>query len=56
MNWGTVWLDSKASLVAVVPSIIVPEEENVLLNPRHPDADKLRSAKQRNWTCDLRLG
>jgi RES domain-containing protein len=56
IDWGTAWLDSKASLVAVVPSIIVPEEENILLNPRHPDAGKLRFAKKRKWTYDLRLG
>jgi RES domain-containing protein len=56
IDWGTEWLASKASLVAVVPSIIVPEEENVLLNPRHPDADELFFAKQRKWTYDLRLG
>ena len=56
LDWGTGWLDSKESLVAVVPSIIVPEEENVLLNPSHPDAEKLHVAKQRKWTYDLRLG
>jgi RES domain-containing protein len=56
LDWGTAWLDSKESLVAVVPSIVVPEEENVLLNPKHPDAKKLRFAKQRKWTYDLRLG
>ena len=56
IDWGTAWLDSKASLVAVVPSIIVPEEQNVLLNPRHADANELRFAKQRKWTYDLRLG
>jgi RES domain-containing protein len=49
-----VWLDSRESLVAIVPSIIVPEEENVLLNPKHPDAEKLHVAKQRKWTYDLR--
>jgi RES domain-containing protein len=56
LDWGVAWLDSKESLVAVVPSIVVPEEQNVLLNPRHPDAGKLRAAKQRKWTYDLRLG
>jgi RES domain-containing protein len=56
LNWGTAWLDSKESLVAVVPSIIVPDEDNVLLDPQHPDAAKLRVTKQRKWTYDFRLG
>jgi len=56
LEWGSSWLDSRESLVAVVPSILVPEEENVLLNPRHPDIEKVGVAKQRKWTYDLRLG
>ena len=56
LDWGTAWLEAKESLVAVVPSIVVPEEENVLLNPRHPDAAKLRITKRRKWTYDFRLG
>jgi RES domain-containing protein len=56
LDWATAWLNSKESLIAVVPSIVVPEEENILLNPKHPDAVKLRLTKQRKWTYDLRLG
>jgi RES domain-containing protein len=32
---GDAWLDSLGSLGLVVPSVIVPPEYNVLLNPRH---------------------
>jgi RES domain-containing protein len=38
IDWGTNWCVSGASALAVVPSVIVPEENNVLINPLHPDA------------------
>jgi RES domain-containing protein len=38
---GDDWLDSQGSCVMCVPSVIVPEEMNVLINPSHPDTDKL---------------
>jgi hypothetical protein len=41
--------------LAEVPSVIVPEEQNVLLNPNHPDARRVRSLKVRKWTYDVRL-
>ena len=34
---GDGWLDSSASLALAVPSVIVPEQHNFLLNPEHPD-------------------
>jgi RES domain-containing protein len=55
LDWGTHWARSLQSLVAQVPSIVVPEESNVLLNPRHPDARKLVAKKMRRWTYDTRL-
>jgi RES domain-containing protein len=38
---GDEWLDRQASCVMCVPSVIVPEEMNVLINPSHPDAAQL---------------
>jgi RES domain-containing protein len=32
------WLDSSRSLLAAVPSTVLPEADIVLMNPRHPDA------------------
>ncbi|HRN76216.1 RES family NAD+ phosphorylase [Ottowia sp.] len=52
--WGTAWAASSASLLAQVPSVIVPEEHNLLLNPRHPDAAQLRVRKLRRWLYDPR--
>jgi len=55
LDWGTQWAQSSAALVAEVPSIVVPEELNVLLNPRHADAGQLVARKIRRWTYDARL-
>jgi RES domain-containing protein len=55
IDWGTRWARDKRSLVAEVPSVIVPEEVNVLLNPLHPDVAKIKAHKRRKWTYDARL-
>lgn len=56
LDWGEQWARSGRSLIARVPSVIVPEELNLLINPRHPDAHRLRATKQRRWLYDGRLG
>ena len=43
------WLAGGASALLEVPSVIVNEETNVLINPGHADAAKLRSWKVRPW-------
>jgi formylglycine-generating enzyme required for sulfatase activity len=43
------------SLLAEVPSVIVPEETNLLLNPRHPAHVELVSEIVRPWFYDARL-
>jgi len=55
LDWGTEWLQSRKSLLAEVPSIVVPEGFNVLINPRHPDAGNLTPKKIRRWNNDARL-
>ena len=54
-NWGTAWARSGACLLARVPSVIVPEEANVLINPRHPDAALVKATRVRRWVYDGRL-
>lgn len=36
---GNNWLKSKASVYLVVPSVVIPQENNLLLNPEHIDLD-----------------
>jgi RES domain-containing protein len=55
LNWGMQWLRSLRSLIAEVPSIVVPDEFNILINPSHPDAAKLLAKKIRRWRYDARL-
>jgi len=52
IDWGTSWVEGKASVLAEVPSVIVPEEHNTLINPTHPDGVKLIAKKIRKWTYD----
>lgn len=56
MDWGTSWATGALTLLAEVPSAIVPEEVNVLINPRHPDAALLTARKIRKWTHDGNSG
>lgn len=53
--FGTRWASSKRSALLVVPSVIVPEENNVLINPAHPDATQLTARKLRKWLYDPRI-
>jgi RES domain-containing protein len=55
INWGTRWAQAVDSLVAEVPSVIVPEEINVLLNPAHSQLEQVRARRLRRWHYDLRL-
>lgn len=55
LDWGDNWVKSQSSLLTVVPSVIVPFEENILINPRHTDAPKLVTVKHSKWTYDARL-
>lgn len=52
---GDGWLTSGRSLLLVIPSAIVPETFNVLVNPGHAGADRVRLAKVTEHTIDPRL-
>jgi RES domain-containing protein len=39
---GDSWLSGERSLLLQVPSVLVPETWNVLINPQHPEARLLR--------------
>lgn len=52
---GTEWAASRRSLILAVPSVIVPEEHNYLINPRHPGASEVRLAANRPFRFDDRL-
>jgi RES domain-containing protein len=54
-DFGDAWLVSRAGALMLVPSIIVPEEYNVLINPAHPSAARITSAVTRQYLYDPRL-
>jgi RES domain-containing protein len=54
-DFGDHWLMSTTGALMLVPSIIVPEEYNVLINPAHPSAARITSAVTRQYLHDPRL-
>jgi RES domain-containing protein len=56
LDFGDRWLsEERAPALLCVPSVIVPEEENVLINPAHDDAKQIVATKLRRWTYDGRV-
>ncbi|WP_334159289.1 RES family NAD+ phosphorylase [Oryzomicrobium sp.] len=55
LDFGDKWVSSGTSCLLEVPSAIVPEEANILINPAHPDAAKITAVKVRKWVYDARI-
>jgi RES domain-containing protein len=53
--YGSEWANSKRSLGLAVPSIAVPQERNVLLNPGHPEFQSLALGGPLPFSFDQRL-
>lgn len=52
---GVAWIASGASALLRVPSVIVPDEDNVLINPQHPDTAALTATTIKRWLYDPRF-
>jgi RES domain-containing protein len=52
---GDEFLHSKKSLVLKVPSAIIEAENNFIINPAHPDIEKIKILNAENFTFDKRL-
>jgi RES domain-containing protein len=52
---GREWLERGETAVLKVPSAIVPEEWNYLLNPGHPEFRKLRMSPPKPFAFDQRV-
>jgi RES domain-containing protein len=52
---GTEWLKGRQSALLKVPSALVPETTNFLLNPLHPDAALFQIERAYEHPFDLRL-
>jgi RES domain-containing protein len=52
---GDEFLHSKKSLVLKVPSAIIEVENNFIINPAHPDIEKIKILSAENFIFDKRL-
>lgn len=52
---GDAWLKAGRSAVLIVPSAIIPEEHNILLNPSHVDYPKVAVGQPVAFAFDSRL-
>lgn len=53
---GDGWLAGGEGLVLEAPSVLVPEETNLMLNPRHARMREVRIVSTRPFRADPRLG
>lgn len=54
-NIGIAWVKKGAALVLAVPSVLIPEEFNYLINPAHRDFRRIRINKPIPFHFDPRL-
>lgn len=54
-QYGDEWLINKTSAILEVPSIVVPEDQNILISPEHSDASGITATTIRKWLYDDRL-
>ena len=52
---GSKWLAQGRSMAIAVPSVLIPSERNILLNPAHPEFRKLTISKPAKFAFDPRL-
>lgn len=55
IDFGSQWIASRGSCLLFVPSVIVPDESNILMNPTHSDQARITATKMRQWRYDPRL-
>jgi RES domain-containing protein len=54
-NLGSEWAISMRSLLLRVPSVVVVDEFNILVNPKHPDIKRVTISSVEGFTLDQRL-
>jgi RES domain-containing protein len=53
--FGSQWLEEARTAILIVPSYVAREERNVLINPRHAQAGKIRPSLEKPVWWDSRL-
>lgn len=52
---GNEWLESKRTALLLVPSVLAPETESVLINPQHRDARRIAPPSRLDYPFDRRF-
>ena len=52
---GDLWAKRQRTAILAVPSVLIPEEVNYLLNPAHPDFKRIEIGLPRLFNFDQRL-
>lgn len=52
---GTAWVARASTAVLAVPSAVIPDERNYLLNPAHPHFKRVHLNKPEEFRFDLRM-
>ena len=55
MTFGDAWVKQARTCLLCVPSVIVPDERNILINPAHPDAGSIQATTLRPIHYDPRF-
>jgi RES domain-containing protein len=55
MDLGTSWARELRSLVLSIPSALVPEERNAVVNPNHPEFARVTMIVERDFHYDARM-
>lgn len=53
--FGLAWLQARRTALLRVPSVVVPPECNILINPAHPDVPSFASEMETDVQLDVRL-
>jgi RES domain-containing protein len=54
-RYGDLWLAQQRSLILVVPSVLVPDELNYVINPVHPRFAAVKIGPLIDYPLDVRL-
>jgi RES domain-containing protein len=52
---GTEWAEQKSSTALLVPSAVMPDERNILLNPEHTGFSRIKIGKPSRFVFDSRM-
>lgn len=53
--FGSAWYAERRSAVLYAPSAVAPVENNILINPEHPDSERIRASLEKPVYWDRRL-